>query len=91
MASSGFVTPVKLYPERFKKIDKDGVGKLMMVAIKLAKNSNKKIELGVCGEHGGNEDSIDFFNEIGLDYVSCSPYRVPVAILASAQSEINNE
>ena len=75
----------------FKTIDKEGVGKLMMVAIKLAKNSNKKIELGVCGEHGGNEDSIDFFNEIGLDYVSCSPYRVPVAILASAQSEINNE
>ena len=73
----------------FKTIDKEGVGKLMMVAIKLAKNSNKKIELGVCGEHGGDEESIEFFNKIGLDYVSCSPYRVPVAILAAARAEIN--
>ena len=73
----------------FKTIDKEGVGKLMMVAIKLAKSSNKKIELGVCGEHGGDEESIKFFNKIGLDYVSCSPYRVPVAILAAARSEIS--
>ena len=72
----------------FKTIDKEGVGKLMMVAIKLAKASNKKIELGVCGEHGGDEESIKFFNKIGLDYVSCSPYRVPVAILAAARAEI---
>lgn len=72
----------------FKTIDKEGVGKLMMVAIKLAKSSNKKIELGVCGEHGGDEESIKFFNKIGLDYVSCSPYRVPVAILAAARAEI---
>ena len=73
----------------FKTIDKEGVGKLMMVAIKLAKASNKKIELGVCGEHGGDEESIKFFNEIGLDYVSCSPYRVPAAILAAARAEIS--
>ena len=73
----------------FKTIDKEGVGKLMMVAIKLAKASNKKIELGVCGEHGGDEESIKFFNKIGLDYVSCSPYRVPVAILAAARAEIS--
>lgn len=72
----------------FKTIDKDGVGKLMMVAIKLAKASNKKIELGVCGEHGGDEESVRFFNEIGIDYVSCSPYRVPSAILAAAQANI---
>ena len=72
----------------FKTIDKEGVGKLMMVAIKLAKASNKNLELGVCGEHGGDAESIEFFNQIGLDYVSCSPYRVPVAILAAAKSEI---
>ena len=75
----------------FKTIDKEGVGKLMMVAIKLAKSSNKKIELGVCGEHGGDEESIKFFNQIGLDYVSCSPYRVPVAILAAARAEISKK
>ena len=75
----------------FKTIDKEGVGKLMMVAIKLAKASNKKIELGVCGEHGGDEESIKFFNKIGLDYVSCSPYRVPVAILATARAEISKD
>ncbi|MBR3229361.1 MAG: pyruvate, phosphate dikinase [Bacilli bacterium] len=74
----------------FKTIDKEGVGKLMIVAIKLAKNTNKKIELGVCGEHGGDEESIKFFHKIGLDYVSCSPYRVPIAILASAQCELEN-
>ena len=72
----------------FKTIDKEGVGKLMMVAIKLAKNTNKNIELGVCGEHGGDEESIKFFRKIGLDYVSCSPYRVPIAILSSAQCEL---
>lgn len=75
----------------FKTIDKEGVGKLMMVAIKLAKASNKNIELGVCGEHGGDEESVKFFNKIGLDYVSCSPYRVPVAILAAAQAKIGKE
>ena len=74
----------------FKTIDKEGVGKLMMVAIKLAKASNKKTELGVCGEHGGDEESVKFFNKIGLDYVSCSPYRVPVAILAAAQAAIKS-
>ena len=73
----------------FKTIDKEGVGKLMMVAVKLAKNVNDDIELGVCGEHGGDEKSIEFFNKLGLDYVSCSPYRVPAAILAAARAEIS--
>ena len=72
----------------FKHIDKDGVGKLMMVAIKLAKKTNKDIEFGVCGEHGGDEESIIFFSKIGIDYVSCSPYRVPIAILTAAQAAI---
>ena len=72
----------------FKVIDKDGVGKLMMVAIRLSKKENPNIELGICGEHGGNPDSIDFCHKIGLDYVSCSPYRVPIAILAAARAAI---
>lgn len=74
----------------FKTIDQEGVGKLMTVAITLAKRTNKKIELGVCGEHSGDEKSIKFFDKIGMDYVSCSAYRVPVAILASAKAAIKN-
>ena len=74
----------------FKTIDKEGVGQLMIYATELARKTNKNIQLGVCGEHGGDEESVKFFNEIGLDYVSCSPYRVPVAILAAAQAEINS-
>jgi pyruvate,orthophosphate dikinase len=73
----------------FKTIDQKGVGKLMANACKLAKATNKSIELGVCGEHGGEEESIKFFNELGLNYVSCSPYRVPIAILTAAQAAIN--
>ncbi len=80
-----------LSSDPFKTIDKNGVGKLMMVGNKLAKLSNKKIELGVCGEHGGDEESIKFFHQIGIDYVSCSPYRVPAAILAAAQAAIKSE
>lgn len=72
----------------FKTIDTEGVGKLMVVAKQLARNVNPNIELGVCGEHGGDPKSIEFFNKIGLDYVSCSAYRVPLAILAAAQAVI---
>lgn len=72
----------------FKTIDIKGVGKLVKVATTLARRTKKNIHLGVCGEHGGDEKSIDFFNEIGLDYVSCSPYRIPSAILAGAKSAI---
>ena len=79
----------KILPfDPFKSIDKEGVGKLMKVAIKLAQNTNKNIEFGVCGEHGGDEESIKYFYKIGIDYVSCSPYRVPLAILSSAQTAI---
>ena len=52
------------------------------------RNANKKIKIGICGEHGGDPDSINFFHSIGLNYISCSPYRVPIARLAAAQSEI---
>ena len=72
----------------FKTIDTYGVGKLMIVAKKLAKKVRPNIELGICGEHGGDEKSIKFCRQIGLDYVSCSPYRVPAAIIAAAQTEV---
>ena len=72
----------------FKTIDKNGVGKLIEVTKILSKKSNPNIELGVCGEHGGDEESIKFFNKLGLDYVSCSPYRVPIAILSAAKAEL---
>ncbi len=72
----------------FKSLDEDGVGKLITVAAKLAHHTRPTIELGICGEHGGDPDSIAFCHKIGLNYVSCSPYRVPGAILAAAQVAI---
>ncbi len=82
----------KIYDyDPFKTIDINGVGKLMIVAKKLAKKVRGNIELGICGEHGGDERSIEFCHKIGLDYVSCSPYRVPVAIIAAARAEIKGE
>jgi len=72
----------------FKSIDQYGVGSLMKVAIEISKKTRPNISLGVCGEHAGEEKSIAFFTEIGLDYVSCSPYRIPVARLSSAQAVI---
>jgi len=73
----------------FKTIDKAGVGSLIKVAITVSKEENKNIEFGVCGEHGGDEESIKFFKSIGINYVSCSPYRVPSAILTAARCEID--
>lgn len=75
----------------FVSIDQEGVGKLIKTAVKLAKMTNPNIELGVCGEHGGEEKSVEFFTKIGLDYVSCSPYRIPIAKLASAQTIIREK
>ena len=75
----------------FKTVDKEGVGKLIKTAIKLALSENPDIELGVCGEHGGNPESIEFFHKIGLNYVSCSPYRVPIAIAAAAKVALEEE
>ncbi len=72
----------------FKSIDQNGVGKLVELAINFGKKANPNIELGICGEHAGDPDSIEFFNKVGLDYVSCSPYRVPTARLAAAQAQI---
>ena len=72
----------------FAKLDQNGVGKLMEMAIKLGKGANDKIHCGICGEHGGDPVSVEFCHKIGLDYVSCSPFRVPVARLAAAQAAI---
>ena len=74
----------------FKSIDQNGVGKLVDLAINFGRKANPNIELGVCGEHAGDPDSIEFFNKVGLDYVSCSPYRVPTARLAAAQAAIKS-
>jgi len=72
----------------FISIDKDAVGSLLKIGIKKGKETNKFLKLGVCGEHGGDPNSIDFFEEIGLDYISASPFRIPIARLAAAQSII---
>ena len=72
----------------FAKLDQAGVGKLMEMAIKLGKPVNPKLHVGICGEHGGDPSSVEFCHKIGLDYVSCSPFRVPIARLAAAQAAI---
>ena len=72
----------------FAKLDQTGVGKLMKMAIELGKPVNPKLHVGICGEHGGDPSSVEFCNSIGLDYVSCSPFRVPIARLAAAQAAI---
>ena len=74
----------------FAKLDQTGVGKLMEMAIKLGKPVNPKLHVGICGEHGGDPSSVEFCHKIGLDYVSCSPFRVPIARLAAAQAAIKN-
>ena len=73
----------------FAKLDQVGVGKLMDMAIRLGRPVNPKLHLGICGEHGGDPSSVEFCNSLGLDYVSCSPFRVPIARLAAAQAAIN--
>ena len=72
----------------FAKLDQTGVGKLMDMAVKLGKPVNPKLHIGICGEHGGDPSSVEFCHKIGLDYVSCSPFRVPIARLAAAQAAI---
>ncbi len=74
----------------FARVDQIGVGKLMKMAVELGRETRPNIKLGICGEHGGDPSSIDFCHRIGLNYVSCSPFRVPIARLAAAQAAINN-
>ncbi len=75
----------------FAKLDQTGVGKLMELSLKLGKPVNPKLHVGICGEHGGDPSSVEFCHKIGLDYVSCSPFRVPIARLAAAQAAINQK
>jgi len=72
----------------FTKLDQDGVGKLVEMGTKLGRKTRKKLKVGICGEHGGEPDSIDFCHRVGMDYVSCSPFRVPIARLAAAQAAV---
>ncbi|MBQ5671692.1 MAG: hypothetical protein IIV43_04990, partial [Oscillospiraceae bacterium] len=79
----------KIYEnDPFTKIDQTGVGKLVEIAAKLGRGANEHLHLGICGEHGGDPSSVEFCHKVGLDYVSCSPFRVPIARLAAAQAAI---
>jgi len=75
----------------FASIDQTGVGKLMQTAVELGRKTRSDIKLGICGEHGGDPDSVKFCHTLGLSYVSCSPFRVPVARLAAAQAALKDE
>ncbi len=79
-----------LKEDPFKTIDRDGVGQLVKMGVEKGRKAREDIEVGVCGEHGGDPDSIEFFHMVGLDYVSCSPFRVPIARLAAAQAQIKH-
>ncbi|MDD2190622.1 MAG: pyruvate, phosphate dikinase [Eubacteriales bacterium] len=82
----------KIYEnDPFAKLDQTGVGKLVKMAVELGKASRPGIKLGICGEHGGDPSSVEFFHNAGLDYVSCSPFRVPIARLAAAQAAVSNK
>jgi pyruvate,orthophosphate dikinase len=72
----------------FATLDQSGVGQLMQTAVEKGRRSRPKIKLGICGEHGGDPESVKFCHRLGLDYVSCSPYRVPIARLAAAQAAL---
>jgi pyruvate, orthophosphate dikinase len=82
----------KIYPDDpFQTLDIEGVGQLIKLAVERGRAVNPKLKIGVCGEHGGDPRSIEFFNSLDLDYVSCSPFRVPIARLSSAHSELSKE
>jgi pyruvate,orthophosphate dikinase len=74
----------------FATLDREGVGELVRIAAERGRKTRPDIKLGICGEHGGDPDSIFFCAEVGLDYVSCSPYRVPIARLAAAQAALRH-
>ena len=75
----------------FARLDQEGVGKLVKMAVELGKSARPDIKLGICGEHGGDPSSVEFCHNVGLNYVSCSPFRVPIARLAAAQAKINEK
>ena len=75
----------------FAGLDQTGVGQLVEAGVKGGRKTNKKLKIGICGEHGGDPDSVKFFHRTGLDYVSCSPFRIPVAKLAAAQAALEEK
>ena len=75
----------------FQSIDQEGIGELIKISIERGRKSNKKLEIGICGEHGGDPRSVEFCHNVGMDYVSCSPYRVPIARLAAAQAVLHDK
>ncbi|MCI8431226.1 MAG: pyruvate, phosphate dikinase, partial [Lachnospiraceae bacterium] len=80
----------KIYEsDPFARLDQTGVGKLVEMAAKLGRQTRPDIKLGICGEHGGDPSSVEFCHKVGLNYVSCSPYRVPIARLAAAQAALS--
>ena len=93
--AANFLTPYEskgiIKRDPFVSLDVDGVGELVSIAAERGRDTRNDIKLGICGEHGGDPDSINFCESIGLDYVSCSPFRVPIARLAAAQSAIASE
>ena len=82
----------KIYEnDPFAKLDQTGVGQLIQTAVEKGRSVRPDLELGICGEHGGDPSSIEFCHKVGLNYVSCSPFRVPIARLAAAQAAINDK
>ena len=82
----------KIYEQDpFAKLDQTGVGALVKIAVEKGKSIKSNLKLGICGEHGGDPSSVTFCHNIGLDYVSCSPFRVPLARLAAAQAQVKNK
>ena len=82
----------KIYEfDPFAKLDQVGVGRMIEMAVTLGRKTRPDIKLGICGEHGGDPSSIEFCHKMGLNYVSCSPFRVPIARLAAAQAAINEK
>jgi pyruvate,orthophosphate dikinase len=83
---------LKLFPaDPFAVLDQEGVGKLVKMAVQLGRKTRPDLEVGICGEHGGEPSSVDFCYRVGMNYVSCSPYRVPIARLAAAQAAITSD
>ena len=97
MSKLSYEEKINLYYEKkiyeqdpFARLDQNGVGKLVEMAAKLGRETRPDIHMGICGAHGGEPSSVEFCHRVGLDYVSCSPFRVPIARLAAAQAAINN-
>ena len=83
-----YLTKDILETDPFQTLDRTGVGQLVTMGIERGRQTNPQLKIGICGEHGGDPKSVHFFAKTGMDYVSCSPYRVPIARLAAAQAEL---